>query len=70
VLRLTTLGAGAASYLEETVARGVEEYYLGVKEAPGQWMGSSAARLGLDGEVDGESFHRVLNHADSPLAPA
>jgi conjugative relaxase-like TrwC/TraI family protein len=63
-LTLATLGPGAVSYLEETVARGVEDYYLGVKEAPGQWLGRSAARLGLDGEVDGDAFHRVLSHAD------
>jgi conjugative relaxase-like TrwC/TraI family protein len=61
---LATLHPGAEDYLEQQVARGLEEYYLGVKEAPGEWMGGGAERLGLDGEVDGEAFRRVLSHAD------
>ena len=64
VLSLATLAPGAADYLEQTVAQGIEEYYLGVKEAPGQWLGRGAELLGLDGEVDGEAFRRVLAHAD------
>jgi conjugative relaxase-like TrwC/TraI family protein len=46
------------------VARGAEEYYLAGKEPPAQWMGRSAVRLGLAGEVDGEALHRVLDHRD------
>ena len=64
MLSLATLAPGAADYLEQTVAQGIEEYYLGVKEAPGQWLGRGAELLGLDGEVDGDAFRRVLAHAD------
>jgi len=46
------------------VADGLEEYYTGAREAPGQWMGRSAERLGLSGEVDAEALHRVLDHRD------
>ena len=64
MLSLARLGPGAVEYLEDTVARGVEEYYLGVKEAPGQWLGHGAELLGLEGEVEGDAFRRVLSHAD------
>src|SRR5688572_20989469 len=46
------------------VADGLEEYYTNAREAPGVWMGRSAERLGLVGEVDGEALHRVLDHRD------
>ena len=63
MLSLAKLAIGAVDYLEEMVARGVEEYYTAGKEAPGQWLGDSAALLGLDGVVDAEDFRRVLAHA-------
>jgi conjugative relaxase-like TrwC/TraI family protein len=63
VLSLAKLGPGVVDYLEEMVARGVEEYYLNAKEAPGQWLGDSAAHLDLDGVVDGDEFRRVLSHS-------
>jgi conjugative relaxase-like TrwC/TraI family protein len=44
------------------VARGLEEYYTGAKEAPAVWVGSGASRLGLAGEVDAETLGRVLDH--------
>lgn len=62
MLSLGKLGAGQAQYYLDTVAAGAEEYYLGGKEAPGQWCGTSAARLGLAGEVDGDALHRLLDH--------
>ena len=63
MLTLAKLGPGAVEYFEQMVARGVEEYYLNAKEAPGQWLGDSLEHLGLDGTVDGDEFHRVLAHA-------
>jgi conjugative relaxase-like TrwC/TraI family protein len=63
LLTLAKLGPGAVEYFEQMVARGVEEYYLNAKEAPGQWLGDSLEHLGLDGTVDGDEFHRVLAHA-------
>lgn len=50
MLSLGKLAPGQQHYYLETVARGAEEYYTAAKEAPGQWCGTSAARLGLDGE--------------------
>lgn len=51
-------------YYLAMVADGLEEYYTGAREAPGVWMGRSAGRLGLSGEVDAEALHRVLDHRD------
>ena len=62
MLSLGKLGPGQQQYYLDTVARGLEEYYTGAKEAPGVWVGSGAARLGLSGEVDAEALHRVLEH--------
>ena len=38
------------------VASSAEDYYLGHGEAPGRWVGSLAAEMGLHGEVDPEHF--------------
>ncbi|MCA1846594.1 MAG: relaxase domain-containing protein, partial [Actinobacteria bacterium] len=51
-------------YYLEMVAKGVEEYYTNARQAPGRWMGASADRLGLSGEVDAEALHLVLDHRD------
>jgi conjugative relaxase-like TrwC/TraI family protein len=55
---------GNPDYYLGMVADGLEEYYTNAREAPGVWMGRSAERLGLVGEVDGEALHRVLDHRD------
>jgi len=52
------------NYYLAQVADGLEEYYTNAKEAPGVWIGRSAERLGLAGEVDGAVLHRVLDHRD------
>lgn len=64
MLSIGVLLPGRAEYYLGTVANGVEDYYTGAGEAPGQWCGTSAARLGLVGEVDADALHRVLEHAD------
>jgi len=64
VLSLGKLAPGQQQYYLDTVARGAEEYYTGAREAPGQWVGSAASRLGLAGEVDAEALRRVLDHVD------
>jgi conjugative relaxase-like TrwC/TraI family protein len=64
VLSLGKLAPGQQQYYLDTVARGIEEYYTGAKEAPGLWIGSGSARLGLAGEVDAQALHRVLEHVD------
>jgi conjugative relaxase-like TrwC/TraI family protein len=55
---------GNPDYYLEMVAEGLEEYYTNAREAPGLWMGQSAERLGLSGEVDAEALHLVLDHRD------
>ena len=60
MLSLGKLAPGQQSYYLETFARGAEEYYTGAKEAPGAWIGVSAARLGLAGEVDAEALRSIL----------
>jgi conjugative relaxase-like TrwC/TraI family protein len=63
VLSVGKLALGQQQYYLDTVARGLEEYYTGAKEAPGVWVGSGSALLGLAGEVDAETLGRVLEHA-------
>src|SRR5215207_3877791 len=43
------------------VTTGVEDYYLSGAEAPGRWIGSGCADLGLDGVVDEAQLRRVLS---------
>ncbi len=64
MLSLGKLAPGQQQYYLDTVARGAEEYYTGAKEAPGQWIGAAAPRLGLAGEVDAEALARILEHVD------
>jgi conjugative relaxase-like TrwC/TraI family protein len=64
VLSLGKLAPGQQQYYLNTVARGAEEYYTGAKEAPGQWVGRAAERLGLRGEVDPDVLHQVLQGSD------
>jgi conjugative relaxase-like TrwC/TraI family protein len=64
MLSLGKLAPGQQQYYLATVAAGAEEYYTGAKEAPGEWTGRSAARLGLVGEVDAETLHLVLEGRD------
>ena len=50
--------SGEGYYLA-AVADGVDEYYWGVGEAPGRWVGGAAGPLGLGGEVVAEQLHAV-----------
>jgi conjugative relaxase-like TrwC/TraI family protein len=45
---------------------GVEDYYLGGPEAAGRWLGRGARALGLDGRVQDDALHAVLD-GDSPV---
>lgn len=56
-VRVTTLkGAEAGRYYTERLP----SYYLDGDEPPGRWWGKGAGLLGLDGDIDGESFLRVM----------
>jgi conjugative relaxase-like TrwC/TraI family protein len=60
VLSIGKLGQGQESYYLEAVAQGVEDYYTGAGEAPGQWVGSASAELQMDGEVEADGLHTAL----------
>src|SRR4051812_44887804 len=60
-------GQGASYWLQQaqgrvthaqSVASGVEDYYLAGPEAAGQWTGSAARAFGLVGEVEPEALTR------------
>jgi conjugative relaxase-like TrwC/TraI family protein len=68
VLSIGKLTIGQERYYLETVAAGVEDYYLGVGEEPGRWLGAAAASLSLDGVVDATALRRVLEGRDPTTA--
>jgi len=60
VLSIGKITAGKASYYEDQVAGGRDDYYSGRGEAPGQWMGGMAGELGLEGQVSREAFAALV----------
>jgi Ti-type conjugative transfer relaxase TraA len=50
----------AERYYTDTVARGQEDYYSGEGEAEGEWTGTAAQQLGLNGGVDADDFSALL----------
>jgi hypothetical protein len=60
VLTIGRLRPGGAEYYVGEIATSAEDYYLGHGEAPGRWVGSLAADLGLQGQVDPNHFRRLL----------
>jgi conjugative relaxase-like TrwC/TraI family protein len=60
MLSIGKLGIGQERYYLDKVAEGAEDYYSGEGEAPGEWIGDAAERLGLDGEVDAEQLTAML----------
>ena len=58
------------NYYLGRVASGVEDYYTGAGEAPGEWIGAGAAELGLEGAVDGADLRSISEAAtaSSPTA--
>ena len=54
--KITLAGEG---YYLDAVADGVDEYYRGVGEAPGRWLGSASHDLGLGGEVEPSDLRAV-----------
>lgn len=70
MLSIGKLAVGQADYYLEqahgavtragSVRSGVEDYYLGGREAPGAWIGSGTRPLGLHGKVDADRLDRVL----------
>ncbi len=64
MLSIGKLGRGQESYYLETVASGAEDYYVGRGEAPGRWLGTMTAELGLDGRVCADDLRQVLAGVD------
>jgi conjugative relaxase-like TrwC/TraI family protein len=58
---LHKLSAGRADYYLREIARDREEYLSGQGESPGEWLGGSAAALGMRGECSPEEFQRVFH---------
>ena len=65
MLSIGKLGHGQESYYLETVASGAEDYYIGRGEAPGRWLGTMTAELGLDGRVSQGCSWRSRRAPDS-----
>jgi len=63
VLNIGKLRRGGENYYLNSVARGVEDYYLGSGEAPGYWLATGTADLGLEGQVGDEQLRQVLKGA-------
>jgi conjugative relaxase-like TrwC/TraI family protein len=59
---------GNANYWLRAVAEGGDDYYTKPGEAPGQWVGSIAARLGLQGVVDADAYAAILEGRDPSSA--
>jgi conjugative relaxase-like TrwC/TraI family protein len=55
----------SARYYLDSVAKRIEDYYAGVGEAPGVWLGGASRSLGLAGEVADGDLEPLL----SGLAP-
>ncbi len=51
MLSIGKIKALGERYYLDAVATGIDEYYRGVGEAPGRWLGTAAAQLGVAGEV-------------------
>ncbi len=63
MLSVHRLGAGSEGYYLDQVVAGVEDYYAGAGEAPGEWLASSTL-LGLEGRVDPDDLRAVLLGVD------
>ena len=61
MLSIGKLTLGAEDYYLMSVAAGMEEYYTGSGEAPGQWLGKGAESLGLTGIVDAADLKALLS---------
>ncbi len=61
MLNIGKLRPGGADYYVGEIATSAEDYYLGHGEAPGRWVGSLAAEMGLHGQVDPDHFRALLD---------
>jgi conjugative relaxase-like TrwC/TraI family protein len=64
VVGVTKIQRGNAGYWLSAVAEGGEDYYAKPGEEPGEWMGSLAEHLGLEGEVAPDAYWAILEGRD------
>jgi conjugative relaxase-like TrwC/TraI family protein len=57
---LHKLSVGRQDYYVREIAKDREEYLSGQGESPGEWLGGSAAALGLQGVCSAEEFQQVF----------
>lgn len=60
MLSIAKLRVGSEAYQLSGVAQSLDDYYTGVGEAAGRWLGAGAERLGLSGEVAPDDLRAVL----------
>ena len=63
-MNIGRMAPGSQDYSLNTVAHGVEDYYLGKGESPGRWLGRGFEPLGLDGHVNAGQLNAVLAGQD------
>ena len=61
---LTVTALTNAEYLLGSVALGIDEYYMGVGEAPGVWMGRCSVGLGVEGVVEADALRALIDGCD------
>ena len=61
---LTVTALTNAEYLLGSVALGIDEYYMGVGEAPGVWMGRWSSGLGVQGVVEADALRALIDGND------
>ncbi|MGE3689386.1 MAG: MobF family relaxase [Acidimicrobiia bacterium] len=60
MLSIAKLRVGQEAYQLSGVAQSLDDYYTGVGEAAGRWLGAGAERLGLSGDVAPDDLRAVL----------
>ena len=61
---LTLTALTDAEYLISSVALSIDEYYAGVGESPGVWVGRWAVGLGLSGVVEADQLRALVDGRD------
>jgi conjugative relaxase-like TrwC/TraI family protein len=64
MLSIGKLAVGQERYYEQQVANGLDDYFTGRGESPGQWLGRGAAELGLHGKVEDGQLSLLMEGRD------
>jgi conjugative relaxase-like TrwC/TraI family protein len=60
VLSLWKLRVGVEAYYLSQVASGLDDYYHGTGEAPGEWVGNGCPAMGVSGQVAAHDLQAIL----------